>query len=314
MKNSNIKQLFGVWANKDSELVITGKMILLYLNKETDYFSVLTTYEIYENRINLFKKAVAYFSKSSEKASCKYFNKMKENWEESGDKSDFPALTYKNCFSIKETNVSLIISNNEKTFLKLDKINNILTLYSIFSINQNFEQIEKIEMSDFNIGVKATKTNIGKCLSEWHLGSEYWEDDENQNFGAQIRTNKHSYIFNFGELQGNQILYCRAARIRSNNNGSVFSQNIRLMKNNKEFSAKMALNNLEKSKQSILIQDHLFNPKSCVFIDDGKEIYWSLRYFSEDIIILNGCGGEEYKHIRPTSTNDKTEYFSYERY
>ena len=314
MKNSNIKHLFGVWTNKDSELVITEKMMLFYLYKGTEYISALITYELNENRFNLFTKAVSCFNKSTEKAICKYFNNTEKKWKEIGDKYNFPAQTYKKSFLLNETKAYLKISNDDDFFLKLNKKNNILTFHSSFTNNQNLEQIEKIEMDDFNIGTKATKETVGQCLAEWSIGSVFNEDDKKHTFAAQINTNKHSYIFSLNKLEGNQILYCRAARIRSNNYGSVFAQNIRLMKNSNEFSANMVLNNLETSKQSIVIKNHLFNPKSCVFVDGGNEIYWSLKDFSEDIIILNGCGDEEYKYIRPISRKNKTEYFKYVKY
>ena len=314
MNNSNIKQLFGVWVNEDSELVITGKMMLFYLYKGAEYISALITYEINENKLNLFTKAVSCFNKSTEKAICKYFNNTEKKWKENGDKYNFPAQTYKKSFSLNETKVSLKISNNDEIFLKLNKKNNILTFHSSFTKNQNLEQIEKIEIDDFKIGSKATKQTVGKCLSEWNIGSVFSEDDKKHTFTAKINTNKHSYIFSLDKFEGNHILYCRAARISSNNNGSVFAQNIRLMKNNNEFSANMVLNNLETSKQEINIKNDLFNPNSCVFIDGGNEIYWSLKDFSDDEIILNGCGDEEYKYIRPIKENDGYEYFKFESY
>lgn len=312
MNNSEVKQLFGVWANNDSELVITGKMILLFARKGTDYFSSVATYKINESRIDLFTKAVALFSKSKEKASCKYFCSKKQNWVENGDELQLSAPVRKKSFSLINSNSSLSILNDNETFLKLNKTNNILTLNSNFSKKGDFKQIERIEICDFKVGEKATKESIGKCLIEWSLFSGYVEDEKEQNFTTEIHTNKHSYIFSQDKWRGNKFLYCRAARIRSNNNGSVFAQNIRLMANSNEFTAKMEEDNLLISKQDILIQNDLFNPKSCVFINDGKEIYWSLKDFSEDEIILNGCAGEEYKHSRPKIKNKNYEYFKYE--
>jgi hypothetical protein len=313
-ENSIIKQFYGVWANEDLELVITGKIILLFLYKGTEYISALRTYKLNENGITLFTKAVAFFNKSNEKAICKYFSHIDNKWKEWGDKYNFSSQILKRSFFLKETETNIEIANNEETCLKLNKDTGVLTINSNFTKNQNLELIEKIEINDFRVGVKATKKTVGRCLAEWSLGAVFKEDDCNSSFSAEINTNRHSYTFTFDKWQGTQILYCRAARIRSNNNGSVFAQNIRMMKNNNEFTANMLLNNLEISKQDIQINNHLFNPESCVFINDGNEIYWSLKEFSEDEIILNGCGEEEYEYTRPITDNDNKEYFKYVRY
>lgn len=314
MKKSGIKQLFGVWANRDSELVITSKMIILYKRKETDFFSLVMTCEINKNQIDVFNKAIAYFCKTEKKASCKYFSEMNESWIQNGDELDMPTPVHKKSFLIIDSNNSFSIINDDEEFLKLNKNNNILTLNSYYSNNLKFVQIEKITVTDFKIAEKASENTIGKCLTEWSLGSGFIEDDEDHNFTVEIHTNQHSYIFSQNNWKGDKFLYCRAAKIRSNNNGSVFAQNIRLMKNNNEFTAKMVEDNLLTSKQDIVIQNDLFNPKSCVFVNDGKEIYWSLKDFSENEIILNGCAGEEYKHSRPKTKDKNFECYKYESY
>jgi len=314
LKKSGIKRLFGVWANKDSELVITSKMIMLFIRNGSDFFSLVMTCEINKNQIDVFNKAIAYFCKTEKKASCKYFSERNGNWIQNGDKLDMPTPVRNKSFIIIDSNNSLSIFNDDDEFLKLNKNNNILTLNSHYSNNLKFVQIEKITVTDFKIAEKASENTIGKCLIEWSLGSGFIEDDEYQTFTAEIHTNKHSYIFSQNKWKGDKFLYCRAAKIKSNNSGSVFSQNIRLMKNSNEFTAKMVEDNLLISKQDILIQNDLFNPKSCVFVNDGKEIYWSLKDFSENEIILNGCAGEEYKHLRPKTKDKNFEYFKYESY
>ena len=313
MIKSEITKIFGVWANKNSELVITSKLILLYQRKGLDYLSKIQTYKITDNQFELFTKAVSLFSKSNEKAICKYFNKTRRKWIESGDKLDLQIPTQNKIFSIINSNNSLFILNGNETFLEFDKINNILIYKSDFSKETAFEQIEKIQVCKFQIGEKATQNTIGKCLTEWKLGASYFENNKNNDFTAQVITNKHSYIFTSTKWKDNKILYCRSARIKSNNEGSVFAQNIRLMKNNKDFTARMVEDNLKVSRKNIIINNRLFDAKKCVFIDGGEEIYWSLKEFSEDEIILNGCG-EEYKFTRPTIESCGYEYFRLDNY
>lgn len=306
-------QFYGVWANENAELVITEKIILLFFIDGKEQISILKTYELNENQIVVYTKSVAYFNKSNEKANCKYFNRIDNSWKDWGDKNDFPEPIFQKSFFLKETEKSVEIANDEKTFLKLNKNTQVLTIHSNFTQNQNLEKIEKIGIVDFRLPTKATKETVGKCLVEWSIGATYEEDDKNNTFSTQINTNKHSYTFSFNKWNEMQILYCRAARIRTNNNGSVFAQNIRMMKNDNEFSANFPLNNMDTSKQEIKIDNDLFNPNSCVFIDGGNEIYWSLKSVSDDLIILNGCG-EEYKYSRTIKENENKEYFKYESY
>ena len=77
-------------------------------------------------------------------------------------------------------------------------------------------------------------------------------------------------------------------------------------KNNNEFSANFPLNNLNITKAEIEIENDLFNPNACVFLDNG-EIYWSLVKVTNDMIIINGCG-EEYKYLKDDKKKNK-EFF-----
>lgn len=307
-------QFYGVWSNENVELVITEKIILLFFIDGKEQISVLKTYDLAENRMDVFTKSVAYFNKSSKKANCKYYIQSDKEWKEWGDKNNFSSPIFNKSFLLSETKINIKIANNEETFLSLNKDTQVLSIHSDLIQNQNLKKIEKIEIVNFKISTKATKETVGKCLVEWSLGATYEEDDINQTFSAEINTNKHSYTFTLNKWKDMQLLYCRGARIRTNNNGSVFAQNIRMMKNDNEFTANFPLNNFEISNQEIIINNDLFSPTSCVFIDGGNEIYWSLKSLSDDLIILNGCGGEEYKYTRPTEENGENEYFKYEEY
>jgi hypothetical protein len=89
----------------------------------------------------------------------------------------------------------------------------------------------------------------------------------------------------------NDFLYCRAARIRSNNQGSVFSQNIRLVVRGENrdhgYIGYMAENNYNKASSDIKIDNSKFNPTCGIAYD--IDIYWSLNSFKDGEILLNGC-------------------------
>ncbi len=84
--------------------------------------------------------------------------------------------------------------------------------------------IEKIEMFEpYNMPKNVTIDNIGQRIQEWQLGTSYWYPDS-VFWKIDIGTNKNLYTF----TMNTDFLYCRAARIRSNNQGTVFTQNIHL--------------------------------------------------------------------------------------
>ena len=107
MIESGLNKIYGVWTNENSELVITSKLILLYQRKGSDYLSTVQTYKIKGNQFDLFTKAVALFSKSKEKANCKYFCKTRRKWIESGDKLDLQTPIQSKSFSISNSKSSL---------------------------------------------------------------------------------------------------------------------------------------------------------------------------------------------------------------
>jgi hypothetical protein len=167
--------------------------------------------------------------------------------------------------------------------------------------------VEKITVCPAYEMPYADSSTIGKCLQYWQLGTvEY--DINPDNLHIEIGTNKHIYIYYISP----DILYCRGARIRHNNNGSVFAQNIRLMinANTEEKTAEMEIDNFKISTTNVSIDNSLFKPDMCVY--DKYGIYWSFISCTSDAITLNGCG-EIYTYVRP-SIDDKevVEWFIYE--
>jgi hypothetical protein len=57
---------------------------------------------------------------------------------------------------------------------------------------------------------------------------------------------------------------------------------------------------------------HFFNPTACTYATDG--IYWSLKAYTENKIVLHGCQ-KEYTIKRPEkSFRSNREWFKYEEY
>lgn len=142
---------------------------------------------------------------------------------------------------------------------------------------------------------KATDRNaIGLRLQEWQLGT-YMENGDGVYF-VQVGTNHHSFMFsNIGGM-----IYLRAAALLQCNDGSLFVQNIRMMKNDNtgERTIHFFDNQLGFLTHLPAIDRKMFTPDKCFFGDNGK-IYWSYADHTPDNIQINGCG-ETYNISRRT--------------
>jgi len=155
---------------------------------------------------------------------------------------------------------------------------------------------------------EARQNNINICLQEWGVGSYFVADNTNKHIGISIETNKHSYIFVIGNLNGENVIYCRAAKMSFSNKGLVFVQHIRLMQKTNEFTAYVAENNLSTTSKDVKVSEAMFNVKVCN--DRQKGIYWPVKSFDKNVIILSGCGEEEYKISRLSKDmKNKVEWF-----
>ena len=146
---------------------------------------------------------------------------------------------------------------------ELSKYENKLKLPAYANKWQTLDLVEKIKVVEPYRMRYANKDNIGLCLQEWMLSTRPIKDEEGNVTAIVIGTNRHNYIFGFGKWNDTEVIYCRAARTRSKNNGMVFSQNVRLMKNSKEFTARMTDNNLETTRRSVVVDDSVFTANAC---------------------------------------------------
>jgi hypothetical protein len=112
------------------------------------------------------------------------------------------------------------------------------------------------------------------------------------------------------------FLYCRAARIRSNNQGTVFAQNIRLTvwgeKREERYVGYMAEDNLKASGSELEIDNSKFNSLCGIAYD--VDIYWSLNSFKDGEIKVNGCA-KVYGRLPANKDDDRMlEWIAFEKY
>lgn len=156
--------------------------------------------------------------------------------------------------------------------------------------------------------VCTSRSDVGKCLQEWNLGVKYGEVDGMP--CCEICTNRHMFVY----MVNPSMVYIRAAAARNNDNGTLFFQNIRMMKNNNtgEYTMHIIPDNFNALRNDLEIDNSKFRPDACTFNPDGG-IYWSLISFSPDEILLNGCG-DIYKVQRADAGEDLQEWIGYEPY
>ena len=258
---STNKKENGVWANKDCELLRTDKFVLFFERSENEISATLQQIEKSDNKIKCKLIGKVIFKDSV--VSYKYFNP--------------------NIDSLIDENTIGIVKDNGQIEIKSKK-------------TQTLDLIEKIKVVDSYDMLKVNEKNIGLCLEQWILGTTMEVDKKNNSITFEAGTNKHNYCF----VLNDGFIYCRASRRRSNINGTLGSQNIRLMANTREQTKYMKEDNLKFSSSVLKVNDKKFNKEKCYSDEDGN--YWTIKSFVKDTIYLNGCGGDIYKIVR----NDKT--------
>lgn len=151
---------------------------------------------------------------------------------------------------------------------------------------------------------EANASNIAECLQQWQLGTRVMVEG---NFcHVMVDTNNNSFMY----MITPQMSYIRAASLRHTNKGSVFLQNIRMMKNMNtgEYTHYSAPDNYALLRNLPEIDASKFSPKTCTFSDEG--IYWSFVSSEPQRITLNGCG-EEYTYGPNLAGDDIMEWFEY---
>lgn len=218
----------------------------------------------------------------------------------------FAQITFND--SILNKSIRPLDEDSLRVFRKLRQSGTDTYLWDFQGKTQELSFIEKIEVVDPYEMLYATDTNAGSCLQQWMLGNRTVIDPSRKLFFCQTGTNQHSYMF---DLSTNYT-YCRAARIRSNNSGTLFAQNFRIWVKGNEQMAFMAAENVKVSASSLVINDSLFNSNVCYY--DKTGIYWSIDSLSSNKIVLNGCG-QHYPFERPDiHQNLLTEWFRFSKY
>lgn len=107
-------------------------------------------------------------------------------------------------------------------------------------------------------------------LTEWRLGAWVKVDKTTNDIDAAVNTPRNMFVYNIE----NGMYYLRAARIENVNEGTLFYQNIRLMKNpnTKERTVYFSPNNQNEVLEALEINLDGFKPGTCYFDPNGAYI------------------------------------------
>ena len=299
---------FGVWADAESEMVRTGRFSLLFEKKEQQLAAELTAFSHTPDSVYYTTRGGAIFDNRTQTV---FFSARDFLTGDSllvdYDSLNLIALDAVAC-RLEKKDGRLFLKAGDRVVEEYDPVADRLFISDADGTRRTLTRGEKLAMSEPYDLPAATVDNVGECLQRWQLGTLVENRSGDLVTGITVNTNRHTYIFYFND----NILYCRAARIRHDNHGSLFAQNIRMMYNNREFTAKMHDNNLAESAAELNIIDSLFDPKICIFADTG--IYWSVKNIEPDLITLNGCG-QDYFIERPGRDDaERLEWFEYAGY
>lgn len=172
------------------------------------------------------------------------------------------------------------------------------------------KKVESIDITQpYDMPQAASRQDIGRCLQEWQLGTVI--ETSGKDVLVMVGTNRNSFMYNVG----GGMVYLRAAAMLQCNEGSLFIQNIRMMKNPNtgERSNIFFYDSHEFLTNLPAIDISKFDPTRCVFAGD-MFIYWSYLSHTPDEIKLNGCG-ETYTFSRPRKDEPGLiEWLKYEPY
>ncbi len=212
----------------------------------------------------------------------------------------YSCTTYKDSTFVVETTAPLILIDEVKT-INGAAVKTLRIGDKVMSMVEEITTCKPYEKSCAN-----SRSDIGKCLQEWRLGAKFGKDGDI--FMCEVNTNRHMFVY----MVNTRMIYIRAAATANNNNGTLFFQNIRMMRNSNtgEITSYIEPENYNIAANDLMIDNSKFNPNACVFNPDGG-IYWSLISFTADQIQINGCG-ETYYINRIDQFEEYFKYIPYE--
>lgn len=148
-------------------------------------------------------------------------------------------------------------------------------------------------------------SSVADCLTEWRCGVTAGFDVETNSILVEANTSENMFIYYIV----NGMYYVRAARIANTPKGTLFFQNIRVMKNPNtgENTIHFVPDNKDVVLGDLEVDMGAFKADGCNFSPDGS-IYWSYVSHTADQIVLNGCDETYYVNRQTIDKNQLYEW------
>ena len=263
---------YGVWANENCELFRTKEFALIFERVDNRFIAKLFHFKVNENQYECNSYGEIQFLDTIQIVK---------------------RLDYQSDSLLMAKSIGIL---NGDSLIEISGVNEVQKLKLV-------ERIYLIEPYEMKF---AEKASVGICLQEWMLGTRLEMNKEKKIFRFSAGTNNHSYMFDIQE----NFTYCRSARIKSCNKGTLFAQNIRLYDDGQYKVAMMKKNNYLEKITPLEINQELFNPTACIY--DLIGFYWSLIRFDKNRIILNGCSDEYVFHRLEKNSSELKEWIRLE--
>ena len=281
-----MEKYWGVWAEEAIQVIFTSKIILIFEKVNEEVLVYACKYEINGKQFLLDIKAGINFNQDRKTSNCLFRSADKTKLIQWGDKDNKILEPQTVLLNIEDNKYS---SSSTNLSFELAEEDDLLKFVSFNNVNYLLKKVKKIEVCEFTEQAKANKENIGYCLANWNKLAVIEQGlDENEVFSCRIILQNCDFHLN---IIDNSMIYCNSNLLASNNNGRVWDQKIRLMnhKESNQFSILFPVNCYDSYKTKLFINDSLFKKDSCNFLP-GMLRYWSLDSFTDDRIVINGCG------------------------
>jgi len=265
---------YGIWIGENSVVAITEDLTISFLRLKEDLIAGILRY----NETGILGVAYGHGTAEAHNHTAAIICDSDKNFVKNSDEAaDFIKLHNSDKISYDEQNQKLIYTTYD---------------------NRVFENIlaEKIEMSDFE-----RKNEIDNFLSvvekmaRWNIG-KYLEISQ-KCLRAGITTRKYSICYNIqwsGAIIGgknlDEFIYCRVGQNGYCEKGWAMLPTICIRHHQTYCTFEDNLSSVKDYKPD----ENCFVEDSCAFPADGGW-YWSLKKVTDDVIYLQGCGGDVYE-------------------
>ncbi len=259
----------GVYRSANCEIVETEKFALIFYSSFDKNILGAKLYKGYENK----KRLIAVCER------------------------DVPNEKTEYAYLVEDSDPHTAITNSEKLSPRL-------TERYDFKQKQSMRRLETFEVNHSGAPLPTVKeAGIPKCLTLWRRSDSYHADHDNFNFF--LCTGKTEYIFSIDFKDTN--IYCGASYNIVFDLGIFGGRQffrIRNYKDNREPWCGFSCDFSYESPEIVIPTDRCELGKC---LETSKGLMWCVKRYTDDEIVLQGCGDDEYIYRR---TEKRTEQFA----